>query len=75
MIKDFLEFIGTTGIKYDLSRLDEAEPEIKNELKREIYAAVFSLEEGIRAYRQNDPVVLKAIEVMPEAIRFVRENR
>ncbi len=75
VIKDFLEFIGTTGIKYDLSKLGEAEAEIKNELKREIFSAVFSLEEGIRVFRQTDPVVLKAMEVMPEAIRFVRNNR
>jgi len=75
VVKDFLEFVGTTGIKYDLSKLPEAEAEIKNELKREIFSAVFSLEEGIRAFRQTDPVVLKAIEVMPEAEKFVRNSR
>lgn len=75
VIKDFLEFIGTTGIKYDLNKLSEAEAEIKNELKREIFSAVFGVEEGIRVFRQNDPVVLKAVEVMPEAIKFVRNNR
>lgn len=74
VLKDFLEYVQSTGIKYDLSKLDEAEAEIRNEIKREIFSAIFGLEEGIKVFRQTDPVVFKAIEVMPEAARFVKNN-
>ncbi|MDI6845630.1 MAG: S41 family peptidase [Candidatus Saccharicenans sp.] len=75
VIKDFLEFIKTTGVKYDLSKFSEAEEEIRNELKRELFSAVFNLEEGIKVFRQKDPVVLKAIEVIPEAARFLSDSK
>jgi carboxyl-terminal processing protease len=52
----------------------EAESEIKNEIKRELFSAVIGSEEGIKVFRKSDPVVLKAIEVMPEAAAFVREK-
>ncbi|MCR4396250.1 MAG: S41 family peptidase [Candidatus Saccharicenans sp.] len=74
VLKDFLEYVETTGIKYDLGKLKEAEAEIRNEIRRELFSAIFSLEEGIKVFRQTDPVVLKAIEVMPEAVRFVKNN-
>jgi carboxyl-terminal processing protease len=74
VLKDFLEFVESAGIKYDPSKLKEAESEIKDEVKREIFSAVISLEEGIKVSRKGDPVVLKALEVMPEAITFVKGN-
>ncbi len=74
VIQDFLEFVRSTGVKFDLSKFKEAESEIRNEIRREIFSAVLGIEEGVRVFRQNDPVVLKAIEVMPEAASFVRKN-
>jgi len=72
VIKDFQEYLNSLNIKYDAARFKEAESEIKNELKRELVSAVIGLEEGIKVFRKNDPVVLKAIEVMPEAAAFIR---
>lgn len=74
VLEDFLEFVKSNGIKYEPSKLEEAEAEIKDEIKREIFSSVIGLEEGIRVSRKTDPVVLKAIEVMPEAIAFVKGN-
>jgi len=43
-------------------------------LEREIFSFVLGIEEGIKVYRKSDPVVLKAIEVLPEAATLIEED-
>lgn len=74
VLKDFQEYAESLKIKLDPAKLGEAESEIKNEIKREIFSGVLGLEEGVKVYRRNDPVILKAIEVMPEAAAFIKGN-
>jgi carboxyl-terminal processing protease len=72
VIKDFQEYLDSSKISYDWAKFREADEEIKGEIKRELFSAVISPEEGIKIFRKNDPVVLKAIQVMPEAAAFIR---
>lgn len=72
IIQDFQDYLVSLKINYDQAKFKEAESEIKNEIKRELFSSVISLDEGIKVFRKSDPVVLKAIEVMPEAAAFVR---
>ncbi|MGB9893282.1 MAG: S41 family peptidase, partial [Candidatus Saccharicenans sp.] len=74
VLKDFQEYAESMKIKFDPVKLKEAELEIKNEIKREIFSAVLGIEEGVKVYRESDPVVIKAIEVMPEAAAFIKGN-
>ncbi len=67
---DFQAFLKTRNTPYDEKSFKDAEAEITRELEREITGAIWGLEAGIRVSRKEDPAVLKALEVMPEAARM-----
>ncbi len=71
VIADFRRYLKSRPIEYEEAVFKEAETEIRWELDREITGAIWGVEAGIKAARKNDPVVLKAIEVMPEAARLL----
>jgi len=71
VLEDFRGYVLEAKLPYDEAVFKKAEPEIKRELEREITSALFGVEEGWRAFERSDPVVLKALEVMPEAAKFV----
>ncbi|MDD8020107.1 MAG: S41 family peptidase [Acidobacteriota bacterium] len=72
VIEDFKTYLDQAKISYDQNKFNEALDEIKGEIKREIFSSVIGPEEGVKISRQSDPVVLKAIDVMPEAAGFLR---
>jgi len=74
VVADFRKFLGTRKVEYDEKTFQEAAAEIGRELEREIAGAIWGVEAGIRAARVNDPVVLKAIQVMPEAARLLEQK-
>ncbi|MGB7295878.1 MAG: S41 family peptidase [Candidatus Aminicenantales bacterium] len=74
LLEDFKSYLKTARIDFEEQRFKEAEAEIKRELEREIISSVWGVEEGIRAQRKSDAVVLKALEVMPEASKFIADN-
>jgi carboxyl-terminal processing protease len=74
VVADFHKFLGTRKVEYDEKTFREAETEICRELEREIAGAVWGVEAGVRAARVNDPVVMKAIQVMPEAARLLEQK-
>ncbi len=71
VVADFRKYIKTRSVAFDDKAFAEAEPEIRRELEREIAGAIWGVEAGVRVSRANDPVVMKAIEVMPEAARLL----
>jgi carboxyl-terminal processing protease len=71
VLEDFKAHARAAGITFEDAKFKEAEGEIRRELEREVSAALWGVEEGIRAYRRSDPVVAKALDVMPEAAKFV----
>lgn len=70
VMADFKGYLQSRKVTYDEKTFAEAEPEIKYELERECTGAIWGLDEGIKVSRQEDPVVIKALEVMPEAAKF-----
>ncbi|HDT13821.1 MAG TPA: S41 family peptidase [Candidatus Aminicenantes bacterium] len=74
VVADFRRYLGTRQVEYDEAAFGAAEPEIRRELEREIAGAIWGVEAGMKVSRENDPVVLKAIEVMPEAARFLERR-
>ncbi|MBN1272659.1 MAG: S41 family peptidase [Candidatus Aminicenantes bacterium] len=74
VVEDFRNFLTKGGFEFSQKDFTDAEEEIKRELEREIYSSYFGIEEGIRVFRKNDPVVLKAIEVFSEAAALVRDR-
>ncbi len=71
VVADFRKFLAGRKVAYDAAAFREAEPEIRREIEREVTGAVWGVDAGVKISRQNDPVVLKAIEVLPEAARFL----
>jgi carboxyl-terminal processing protease len=71
VLEDFKAHARAAGVTFEDDKFKEAEGEIRRELEREVSAALWGVEEGIRAYRRSDPVVAKALDVMPEAAKFV----
>jgi len=71
-IEDFRNYLKTKKIEFDPEKFVKAEEEIKRELKREIFSSLWGIEAGIKAYRETDPVVLKAIEVFSEETNLIQ---
>jgi carboxyl-terminal processing protease len=71
VVADFRKYLAFRQVAYEEPAFREAEPEIRRELEREIAGAIWGLDTGIKVARESDPVVLKAIEVMPEAARLL----
>jgi len=65
VLADFQALLKSLKVKYAEDKFEEAKGEIRRELDRELHAALWNPEEGQRVYRLGDPVVLKALEVMP----------
>jgi len=74
VLEDFKGYLRANKIKYELVQFEEAKGEIKRELEKEIYSSIWGIEEGMRVYRKSDPVVLKAIKVLPEASKLVEKD-
>ncbi len=74
VVDDFKRYLKSSKIEFEDQEFNDSEAEIKRELGREIVSSIYGGEEGIRAYRRSDAVVLKALEVMPEASKFIADN-
>lgn len=74
LLEDFKLYLLKEKIDFDPGRFAEAEEEIKRELERELFGNIWDIQEGYHVYRKTDPVVLKAIEVMPEAEELIKKK-
>jgi carboxyl-terminal processing protease len=74
ILEEFKGYLRSAKISFDETKFKEAEPEIRRELEREIVSSLWGMDEGVRAYRKTDAVVLKALEIMPEASKFVADS-
>jgi len=73
VLDDFREYLQANKFNYDAKKFKDAESEIRHELEREIASAIWGIEEGWKAYQKGDSAVLKALQVMPEAAKFVTQ--
>jgi carboxyl-terminal processing protease len=72
-LQDFKAFLQSRKFDYNPEQFDQAEDQIKRELKRELVSTIWGIDEGVRVYRGSDPFVLKAISVFPEAEALIRK--
>ncbi|MFP4082246.1 MAG: S41 family peptidase [Candidatus Aminicenantes bacterium] len=72
IIQDFKHYLKENEISCSPQQFEDSLKEIKRELKREIFSSLWGIEEGIKAYRESDPVVLKALQVLPEAEKLIK---
>jgi carboxyl-terminal processing protease len=74
VIEDFKSFLKKSKIEYDSAEFESTTAEIKRWLEREMFSTLWSQEDGWWAYQRDDPVVLKAIEVFPEASSLIKQD-
>jgi len=67
VLTDFRSYLSANEIAFESSEFAEARTEIVRELEREIYTFLWGIDEGMRIFRQSDPLILKAITHFPEA--------
>jgi len=72
VVEDFKYHLRKSKIKFDPEKFTQAEEEIKRELKREIFSFLWGIEAGRKVYVKTDPVVLKALEVLPQAVELIK---
>jgi carboxyl-terminal processing protease len=72
VLDDFRAFLQSNKIDYDAKRFQAAEADLAREIEREVSAFLWGQEEGWRAFGRTDPQVRKALEMMPEAAKFIR---
>jgi carboxyl-terminal processing protease len=71
VLEDFKSHLRRSKIKFDPEKFVSAEDEIRRELRREIFSFLWGIEAGRKVYVKTDPVVLKAIEVLPQASELI----
>jgi len=71
VVADFRKYLASRKIEVDEKAFREADIEIRRELEREVAGAIWGVDEGVRVARKTDPVVMKAVEVLPEAARLI----
>jgi len=70
-LEDFKRYLDSIDFSYEEEDFNDAEFEIKREIKRELVSSIWSIEEGMKAYRLEDPVVQKAVELMEQAKKMI----
>jgi carboxyl-terminal processing protease len=75
VIEDFKSYLRENKIEYDPAQFEAAKSEIKKELERELFSSIWSIEDGWWVYQISDPVVLKAVEVLPKATALIIEDK
>jgi carboxyl-terminal processing protease len=74
VVEDFKEYLRLNKIAFDEAKFEEAGEQIRRELEREVVSSLWGIEAGAKAYLKTDAVVLKALEVMPEAARLLENT-
>jgi carboxyl-terminal processing protease len=64
---DFRAFLDGDHVPYTEAELRQDEETLKRGIKQNLFMAVFGKNEGDRISITHDPVVLKAVEVIPQA--------
>ena len=74
VIADFRSHLQANKIAVEEDKFTAAREEIRRELQRSIFSLLWGVDEGVKAFSKLDPAVLKALEIMPEAAKFVQKT-
>jgi carboxyl-terminal processing protease len=75
IMDDYRDYLRTINVPYSPKAFVDAAAEIRRELERELASALWGLQEGQRVYRLSDPVVQKAVAVLPEAAKLIAPDK
>jgi len=74
ILEDFKAHLKDLDFSYKPEDFEDALAEIKREIKREIFSSLWGVERGWKVLMENDPVVQKAIEVLPESEALLKKS-
>jgi carboxyl-terminal processing protease len=72
---EFHKFLLDTGITFSEGEYAENHDWVRSQLKREVYAYAFSVDDANRTVIETDPEVAKAVEAMPKARALLDNTR
>jgi carboxyl-terminal processing protease len=75
VLNDFHEYLLKQQVPFTEGEWTENRTWLLQQLKREMYATAFSYEESQRVAAEADPIVLKAIDTMPEAKALLDKSK
>ncbi len=73
ILQDFRKFLDEEKLAYTEAELIENNDWLRSSLKSEIFVGAFGQEEGLKVRAENDPEIIKALELMPQA-RALSDN-
>jgi len=74
ILEDFKAYLNELDFDFTPEDFEDALDEIKREIKREIFSALWGVERGWKVLMENDPVVKKAVEVLPESAELLKKS-
>jgi len=75
ILNDFHAYVQQKHIPFTESDWTDNRTWILQQLKREMYATAFSFEESQRVAAESDPMVVKAVDTMPEARALLDKSK
>ncbi len=74
VLKDFKAHLKDSEFSYEPEDFEDVLAEIKREIKEEIFSSLWGVERGWKVAMENDPVVLKAVAVLPESEALLKKS-
>jgi carboxyl-terminal processing protease len=74
-IRDFKEHVKKLKIQYTDKDFEANLPAIKEQIRQDVFSAIWGGEEGYKIAVDRDPQVLKALEVMPKSEALLKERK
>ncbi len=75
VMQEFRRFLESQKIQYTEADLAANLDWVKSNIKAEIFIGQFGQQEGLRVHAETDPLVLKAIELLPQAKQLADNAR
>ena len=67
VMNDFRKFLDDQKVPYTEAELAPVMDWVKSNIKTEIFIDAFGQEEGLKVHAEADPLVVKALDLMPQA--------
>ena len=67
VLEDFREFLVSQKFRFSPEQWERNEDFLRVRIKQQLFSSLYGPEEGHLVQVQNDPMVLRALELLPEA--------
>jgi carboxyl-terminal processing protease len=75
VLQEFKDLLKKDKVEFTDQEFQDNLPQIKNQIKQEVFSAIWGSEEGYKVAANNDPQVLKGLEIMPKAEALLKSRK